>query len=289
MQQPMTIRELYRETVQRLQAGGIEEAEIEAALLLGRLLGLSRSQLVLAGEQPVSAATTRNWEELLTRRLGREPLAYILGEWEFWSLPFEVTPAVLIPRPETELLLETALEALKAGPGTVRLLDLGAGSGIIPVVLARELPQAAVYSLDCSCAALAVAARNARRNGVAGRVRFIASDWLQGIRRHPSFDAVISNPPYIDCGALADLQPEVRDFEPHLALDGGRNGLDVIAHLGREIAGVLKPGGRLFMEIGFDQGETAADIFKAAGDYRDIRVRRDYAGHPRILEARKKG
>ena len=285
----MTIRELFRETVQRLQTGGIEEAEIEAFLLLGRLLGLSRSQLVLGGEQPVSPATIRNWEEFLARRLRREPLAYILGEWEFWSLPFEVTPAVLIPRPETELLLETALEPLKAGPATVRLLDLGAGSGIIPIVLARELPQAAVYSVDCSCAALAVAARNARRNGVAGRVHLIASDWLRGIRRQPFFDAVLSNPPYIDCRVLADLQPEVRDFEPQLALDGGRDGLEIIAALSRDIAAVLKPGGLIFMEIGFDQGESAPAIFEAVGCYRDIRVRRDYAGHPRILQAHKNG
>ncbi|MDA8165733.1 MAG: peptide chain release factor N(5)-glutamine methyltransferase, partial [Desulfobacteraceae bacterium] len=228
-------------------------------------------------------------DELLARRLRREPLAYILGEWEFWSLPFEVTPAVLIPRPETELLVETALEALKPASGPLRLLDLGTGSGIIPVVLARELPLASVYSLDCSLAALTVAARNAKRNGVGGRVRFVASDWLAGIRRQPVFDAVVSNPPYIDCQAVPGLQPEVRDFEPHLALNGGQGGLEIIARLCGEIAGVLKPGGRLFMEIGFDQGETAAALFAAAGEYDDIRVRRDYAGHPRVLEARRAG
>jgi release factor glutamine methyltransferase len=284
----MTIRELIRQTVQRLQAGSIEEAEIEASLLVGHLLGLSRTQLMLAGEQPVSAATGCRWEQLLARRLRREPLAYILGEWEFWSLPFEVTPAVLIPRPETEQLLEAALEILKTGPGEVRLLDLGTGSGAIPIVLARELPQAFVYSLDCSLAALAVAARNARRHRVAGRTWFIASDWLQGIRPRPIFDAVISNPPYIDCHVLAGLQPEVRDFEPHLALDGGKDGLEIVRRLSRDIAFVLKPGGQLFMEIGFDQGETAAAIFEGAGPYRDVRIRHDYAGHPRILQAQKK-
>lgn len=284
----MTIRELYRKTVQRLQVGGIEEAEIEASLLLGHLLGLSRLQLVLAGEQTVSAATSRLWEQLLARRLNREPLAYILGEWEFWSLSFEVTPAVLIPRPETELLVETALEFLKNCSRTVHLLDLGTGSGVIPIVLARELPRSLVYSLDCSPAALSVAIRNARRHGVADRVRFIASDWLQGIRPIPFFDVVISNPPYIDCQVLAELQPEVKDFEPRLALDGGQGGLEVIERLIRDAAGVLKSGGRLFMEIGFDQRDKVAAIVTAIGHYENIRIRRDYAGHPRILQAQKR-
>lgn len=284
----MTIGGVYRQTVQRLQTGGIEEAEIEAALLLGHLFGLSRSQLVLADGQPVSAATQLQLEQLLTRRLRREPLAYILGEWEFWSLAFEVTPAVLIPRPETELLLETALEVLKTGPEAVQLLDLGAGSGAIPIVLARELPLSSIYSLDCSLAALAVAVRNANRHGVADRVRFLASDWLRGIRRTPLFDAVISNPPYIDSLALKDLQPEVRAFEPRLALDGGRGGLEIIERLSRDISDVLKPGGWLFLEIGFDQGERAAVIFEEAGRYREIRVHRDYAGHSRILQAQKR-
>jgi release factor glutamine methyltransferase len=284
----MTIGDLRHDAVQRLKAAGIDEAEIEADLLLGQLFCCSRAQLVLARNQQVSAATIRHFENLLARRLRREPLAYIFGEWEFWSLPFEVNPAVLIPRPETEQLLEAALRALKADGGGQRLIDLGTGSGVIPVVLALELPEAEVYALDCSWPALRVAMANARRHGVADRIHFLASDWLAGIRRQPFFNAVLANPPYIACSALAGLEPEVREFEPHLALTAGVNGLDCIALLAVEITRILKPGGRLFMEIGFDQEEGAAGLLQAAGHYEDIQVHRDLAGHPRILQAKLK-
>jgi release factor glutamine methyltransferase len=284
----VTVRELCLSARQRLRKAGIEEAEIEADLLLGHLLGCSRTQLVMAGRQPVSSATIGQVEELLVRRERREPLAYILGEWEFWSLPFEVTPAVLIPRPETELLLEKALPVFKGEKEEPRLLDLGVGSGVIPVVLALELPRAAVYGLDCSWAALRVAKRNARRHEVDGRIRFFASDWLSGVIPRPFFDGVLANPPYIACQALANLQPEVRDHEPHLALAGGQDGLASIAPLSVEILKVLKPGGWLFMEIGFDQGESAVRVLQACDCYEEIQVHRDLAGHPRILQARKR-
>jgi release factor glutamine methyltransferase len=281
----MTIGDLRRDAVKRLLAAGIEEAEIEADLLLAHLFRCSRAQLVLARNQQVSPPTQSHFENLLARRLLREPLAYIFGEWEFWSLPFEVSPAVLIPRPETELLLETALPALKANRGGQRLLDLGTGSGVIPVVLALEIPEAKIYALDCSLSALRIAKANARRHGVAARIHFLASDWLGGIRRQRFFDAVLANPPYIASSALAGLEPEVRDFEPHLALTSGVDGLDSITLLSIQITSILKPGGRLFMEIGFDQEEGARGLLQASGQYGDIQVKRDLAGHPRILQA----
>jgi release factor glutamine methyltransferase len=281
----MTIGDLRRDAVQRLKAAGIEEAEIETDLLLGHLFRCSRAQLVLARNQQVSPPTVRHFENLLARRLRREPLAYILGEWEFWSLSFEVNPSVLIPRPETELLLETALRSLKVKRGGKRLLDLGTGSGVIPVVLALELSEAEIYALDCSWPALRVAKANARRHGVDGRIHFLASDWLSGVRHQPFFDAVLANPPYIACSALAGLEPEVRDFEPHLALTAGVEGLDSIDLLSIDITSVLKPGGRLFMEIGFDQEDGAMGLLEKTGRYEDIQVHRDLAGHPRILQA----
>jgi release factor glutamine methyltransferase len=284
----MTILELRRSAVRRLRAADIEEAEIEADLLLGHLLGCSRAQLMLACRQPVSSRTIQSFEKLLTRRLDREPLAYIFGEWEFWSLSFEVNQAVLIPRPETELLLETAIRDLKNQQTGQRLLDLGTGSGVIPVVLALELPEAAVYALDCSWGALQVAKRNARKHGVESRICFLASDWLRGVCPRPGFDAVIANPPYIACSELPGLQREVRDFEPHLALFGGPDGLGSIARLSVEILGVLKPGGRLFMEIGYDQEEEGSALLRATNSYEEITVSRDLAGHPRILQARKR-
>jgi release factor glutamine methyltransferase len=281
-----TIGELRQEAIKRLRAADIEEAEIEADLILAFLLNCSRPHLLLNREQQVASPVISDLEKLLARRSRREPLAYIFGEWEFWSLPFEVNPAVLIPRPETELLLEIAIAALKARSGKgQRLLDLGTGSGVIPVVLALELSEAEVYALDYSLPALLVARANARKHGVIDRIHFLASDWTGGIRQQPFFDAVLANPPYVSCPAYAELQPEVRDFEPQLALTAGIHGVDCLALIRTQALKLLKPGGLLFMEIGFDQEEMAVALLEEADGYRNIFVHRDLAGHPRILQA----
>lgn len=287
-QTAMKTLDLYQSGVARLRAADIEDAEIEASLLLGNLLNLSRAQVFLH-EGQLPDAVINDFEHQLSRRLTREPLAYILGEQEFWSLPFYVNKDVLIPRPETELLLEIVLQVLKGEEQELssRLLDMGTGSGVIAIVLALELPQALVTSLDISYAAQAVARKNAARHGVLDRVSFISSDWLTGIRRLPLFDLVVSNPPYVARETFADLQPEVSRFEPRLALDGGQGGGEVIARFAGEVSGVLKPGGRFFMEIGADQSHFVMDLFSSFAEFDGLTVYEDYAGLPRIFHARR--
>lgn len=287
----MKVSELYQSAVRRLVEAGINDAELEASFLLCHLLGCGRAQLFLDRERALSPALVAQCESLLARRLAREPLAYLLGEQEFWSLPFHVTPDVLIPRPETEQLLETVLATVRDPRNCPprMILEMGSGSGVIPIVLALELPAAMVYSLDRSRGALAVASRNARRHGVAERIGFINSDWYGGLAAESSFDLVVTNPPYVAGSIRATLQPEVRLHEPELALFGGQDGtrdIDIIVGgLGR----VLKAGGWFFMEIGADQGDYCLRRLREAGGFGSLAVHRDYAGLPRIVQARRLG
>ncbi|MBI5559132.1 MAG: peptide chain release factor N(5)-glutamine methyltransferase [Deltaproteobacteria bacterium] len=279
--------ELYQSAVHRLKDAHIEDAEIEASILLGHLLHLSRARIFLHTEE-LPAPILHSFEQHLRRRLAREPLSYILEEQEFWSLPFYVNRDVLIPRPETEILLEMVLQVLKGeGRSPCSVLDMGTGSGIIAIILALSLPQSFVASLDISFAAQAVARKNAERHGVLGRVSFINSDWLEGIRLAPLFDLVVTNPPYVAHETLDDLQPEVSLFEPRLALDGGRKGMEEICRFAGDLSVVLKPGGLFFMEIGFDQAPLVMDLFSSFSEFDGLTVYEDYAGLPRIFHARR--
>ncbi len=285
----MRIKILYHSMAQRLQAAGIPEPSREAELLLEEALGVGRAQLYLDGETEIPAQALAKLEAWLVRRCAREPLAYIVGEQEFWSLSFHVTPAVLIPRPETELLVEAALKVARGADQPFRgpLLDVGTGSGAIAVALARELPAALIYAVDRSPAALQVAQGNAKRHGVAERVRLLATDLLSGLRPGQMFPLVLSNPPYVGQETLPGLQPEVRDFEPRLALDGGAGGLTVIRRFPDLLAAALAPGGWFFMEIGADQQEDVLELFTAVPFLTQVEVRPDFAGLPRILQARR--
>ncbi len=287
-----TIRQLRGRIVTCWRRAGIEEAAREADLLLAWLLACNHTTLLLNAECRLRPEQLERLVELVRRRAGREPLAYLMGEWEFWSLPFLVGPEVLIPRPETELLVEEALKfAAEAGSrasSELTILDLGTGSGVLAVVLARELPAAKVVAVDRSPAALAIAAANIRRHGVEERVALVAADWLSPFApSRPIFDLVVSNPPYVEDVALAGLAPEVRDFEPRLALDGGRAGMEQIARLARQIPPLLKPDGRLLMEIGWDQREAAQKLFAADPAFTQVEVLADLAGLPRILSCRR--
>lgn len=288
VQTVMKALDLYQSGVKRLREADIEDAEIEASLLLGHLLNLSRAQVFIHDEQ-LPDSVIDDFEHHLSRRLTREPLAYILGEQEFWSLPFYVNNDVLIPRPETELLLEIALQVLQGEEQDLsgRVLDMGTGSGAIAIVLARELPQAFVCTLDISYAAQVVARKNAERHGVLDRVSFISSDWLAGIRKTPLFDLVVTNPPYVARESFDGLQPEVSLFEPRIALDGGQGGVDVISRFAGDVSAVLKPGGRFFMEIGADQSHFVMDLFSSFSEFDGLTVYEDYAGLPRIFHARR--
>jgi len=290
---------VFQNAVQRLAQAAIPEPELEVSLLLAHVLQIPRTAVLLSGEKDLDEELLAVLEECISRRLAREPLAYITGSKEFWSLDFMVSKDVLIPRPETEFLLEKALAVLKSPAGSwgqkVRILDLGTGSGVIAVVLAREIGAARVTAVDYSYKALKVAGHNAKKHGVSDRIDFINCDWFAGIAPEAEFDAVVSNPPYVGQEILAKvldedhgaLQPEVYGFEPHLALDGGERGVREICRIAVELAGVLKPGGCFFMEIGADQREEVLDIFKRTGAYSSIAVFDDYAGRPRVLQARK--
>ena len=287
----MRVIDLYQETVKRLVSADIPDAHIDVALLLCHLLKLNRSQLFLAGGQQVPPDIYAKFEECLIRRLQREPLAYIIGEQEFWSRSFYVSPDVLIPRPETEELIEVALTTIrdyKDFKFTGSILELGTGSGVIAIVLALELPETMVCSLDRSFEALEVAALNARKHSVGDRIRLINSNWLDGIRFESNFDVVISNPPYVAKEVMHSLQPEVVFFEPHAALEGGPQGVETIETMTMHLAKILKGGGWFFMEIGSDQEEYVLNLFDSYGKYDSLKVLRDYAGHPRIFQARRK-
>jgi release factor glutamine methyltransferase len=276
-----TLGDLLREGRRRLGATAFAPPR-EAALLLGAVLGLTEAQAMARDDQPVPPAAAARFAALLARRLTGEPVAYLLGRKEFYGRNFVVDERVLIPRPETEHVVEAALGL--ALPPAPRILDVGTGSGCLAVTLALELPGASVAAADLSPGALAVAAGNARRHGVAGRIAAVASD-LTAALDLGGFDLVMSNPPYVDPGAAADLSPEVCNFEPHLALFSPGSGDSVLARLFGECAR-LRPGVPLVVEIGFGQLDAASRHAAAAGlEIAD--VRRDYAGVPRVLVLRR--
>ena len=295
----MQVKEILRQAVQRLNSAGIASAELEATLLLGHQLGIETVGIYLSAEDIVEGDNLVLFEGLLSRRLNREPLAYILGKKEFWSLEFNVTKDVLIPRPETEFLVETVLQVLQnkeTGPeSAVKILDLGTGSGVIAIVLAREMPDAQVLAIDYSVAALQVAYSNASRHGVSDRVHFLNADWFTAIRDGEMFDLVVSNPPYVareildkpsDSGPET-LAPEVVGHEPLIALDGGMQGLQSIYQISERLLSFLRPGGWFFMEIGADQGKEVMDHFHSIAGFDSITVYEDYAGLPRVFQARR--
>jgi release factor glutamine methyltransferase len=287
----MLVRELLRSGIALLQKAGVDTPDIDTELLLGYCLDKSRTELYLAANEPVTGGAEQQFRALLSRRQKREPLAYILGTQEFWSLDFFVSPAVLIPRPETELLLEKAIAMFTTSPvGKGLIVDLCCGSGAIAVVLAKELGRP-VLAIDISMDAIHIARKNSERHGVSHLVSFLHSDLLSAIVPRPVLSFVVSNPPYVSREEMVQgLQPEVDLFEPHLALDGGRKGLEVIRLIHEQLTTRFLPEGKLFMEIGTEQGEAVLDIFgvkvKKDVSFIDLSIHEDYAGHDRILYAK---
>ena len=295
----MQVKDLFRQAVQRLKDAGIPGAELEATLLLAHQMEVDKVTVYLSDQDTLSSTKLELFEDLLNRRLKREPLAYILGSKEFWSLEFNVTKDVLIPRPETEFLVETVLQVFKyeaSSPNSsFTILDLGTGSGVIAIVLAREIQSAGVLAIDYSEAALQVAVKNAAKHGVSDRVHFLNSDWFAAIKSGEKFDLVVSNPPYVareildkPCGNSPDaLEPEVVGHEPRMALDGGLQGLQSIIQISDKLLSFLKPGGWFFMEIGADQAAEVVNHFNGIAEFGCIKVYEDYAGLPRVFQARK--
>lgn len=258
-----TVEALIAAGAAELGAAGIEAARREARLLLAMAAARSVEQLVAWPEHVVDPAHQRAFEALVARRARREPIAQILGCREFWSLPFLTTRDTLTPRPDSETVIEAALAYIPDRSRSLTILDLGTGTGCLLLALLSELPNATGIGTDMSVAALDVARHNARTLGLAARAHFVAADWDSGLGCR--FDLVVSNPPYIATDEIAVLEPEVRDYEPRLALDGGADGLAAYRALAPRIRARLRPGGIAVLEVGRGQADAVEQILRAAG------------------------
>ncbi|HEX5036623.1 MAG TPA: peptide chain release factor N(5)-glutamine methyltransferase [bacterium] len=286
MSEPWTSLKLIQWTTGHFEKKGIPNPRLDAELLLASVLKCKRVDLYIGFENAVSEKHLAEYKALIERRAKREPLQYILGETEFWGLKFKVTPEVLIPRPETELLVEECLKFVGAqfiAPGPDEsgpyILDIGTGSGCIAVSLAKHIPEAKVVATDISKESLEVAKENAEANGVADRIEFVASDiapWLFFETRGSKFDLIVSNPPYIDPLELDLLQAEVSRHEPRRALDGGKGGLEIVDKILTEAPDFLKSPGRLMLEVGEGQAEALKKKYPCE-------TRKDYGGIERVI------
>jgi release factor glutamine methyltransferase len=278
-----TVLELLRWTQGHFQGRGIETARLDAECLLAHALGCDRLRLYLEYDKPVQAAERQRFRELVKRRADtRVPVAQLTGTREFWSLPFEVSPDVLVPRPETESLVEEALVRLPDPEAAASVLDVGTGSGAVAIAIARERPKARVVATDLSEAALAVARRNAEALGVADRLHLAAGDLFAAAPG--AFDLVVSNPPYLALGEAEGLAPELA-HEPRAALFAGPDGRELLRRLVDEAPAHLAPGGALALEIAPGQAGDVRQWLEERG-FRGARVRRDLAGRPRVVSGR---
>jgi release factor glutamine methyltransferase len=264
-----------------LQQKGVDNPRFDAEVLLAQVLKTERIELYLSPKRYLSPLESQSFMRWIQRRGEREPLQYITGTQEFMSLNFAVTPAVLIPRQDTEVLVEQSLEWASHQPKSLRILDLCTGSGAIAVSLAYYLPKAEVWAVDISPAALQVAKLNAEKHLV--NVSFLQGDLAQPVTRQ-SFHLVTANPPYIPATEIAKLSPEVGGAEPKLALDGGADGLDFYRRLAGELPAVLQAGSRVMLEIGWNQGQEVKEILLQAG-YSEVRVVQDLGGRDRVVSA----
>ena len=276
-----TYAALKHEAVQLLANAGVENPNVDVRILLETASGKTLAELIMSDQEIVPDSVYAHMQELLGARMAREPIAYILGEKAFWSLDFKVNEHVLIPRPETEGLLERALELMTDMP-TPYILDIGVGSGAILISLLDERKDARGLGSDISEPALKVAQENAVRNNVANRCSFVLSDYLSNI--DGKFDIVVSNPPYIDDDAMNALMPDVDLYEPELALSGGQDGLDAYRKIIAGLGNILKPGGYVVFEIGYDQKSDVCGLLEQAR-LTNILCQQDLAGKDRIISA----
>ncbi len=281
MQNPpqWNILSLIKWTTDYFQSRSIESPRASAEILLAHSLRLRRIELYMRYDQPLTANELACFKALIKRRAAGEPVAYIVGEKEFWSLTLSVTKDVLIPRPETEMLVETALKILPKDT-CKRVSEIGTGSGAIILALASERPGHEFFASDYSLKALNIAKHNAKNHGL--DIRFFAGNWFAPLSEKARFDLIVSNPPYIPTADIETLQTEIRNFEPRLALDGGKDGLDSIRHIIENAKNHLVLGGSLMLEIGYDQKERVFAIAEMFG-YKDMYCVKDYSGHDRVV------
>lgn len=300
---PICVRTVLREAFAQLCAAGVASHTLAAELLLMHTLGRDRTWIYAHPEEEISAADTERFFAVISRRAAGEPTQHLTGKQEFWGLEFEVTSDVLIPRPETEHVIEVALDRLgvreiragrpqKNDGAGLRIVDVGTGSGCIAIALAKELPAAEIYATDISSAALAVARRNARRHDVAKRVSFLEGNLLKRSgewrvpsgEQEPKFDVIVSNPPYIGRRDAAALMREVREHEPEIALYGGEEGYELYADLIAQAAEHLKPGGILVLELGYDSLPAVRPLLNSP-IWTSVGVTNDLSGIPRVIAA----
>ncbi len=288
-QSRLSVGDAFRDISGRLAEAGVETPRLDARLLVAAALAESGGGITVLSHsaRPLAASEERFLRDLAARRERREPLAQILGTREFWSLPFRVTVDVLTPRPDSETLVEAVLNRVLDKSAPLKLLDLGTGSGCLLLALLSELPQATGVGVDISKPALAIGRQNAAALGLERRAVFCHGDWrdrcdgLEG-----PFDVILSNPPYIPVDDLAKLQPEVRMFEPRLALAAGKDGLDAYRELIPGMCGLLATGGGVFLEIGLGQARSVSEILRGNG-LQVVEIKKDLSGIPRVMEARR--
>lgn len=282
-----SLQHAFAAAAQSLRAAGIETPELDARLLLCHAAGLSHEAYVARSREALTPEAATQLEASIGRRADREPVSRITGTREFYGRSFTVAASALDPRPDTETLIEAALDLVKAEGGRDRplnLLDLGTGTGCILLTLLAELPSARGFGTDIAVDALSLAEANANRLGVAARATFIASDWCRALAGE--FDMIVSNPPYIASAEIAGLPRDVAAYDPHLALDGGHDGLDAYRRIAAAAAGKLGPGGKIFLEIGSSQAAPVAALLEQGGmrvERREIRL--DLGGRPRVVVA----
>jgi release factor glutamine methyltransferase len=276
-----TIRRVLAWSSEDLKKRGAGTPRLDAELLLGKVVGMDRVGLLLDADRPLSKAELAAYREQHQRRRAGEPVAYLLGVREFYGRPFRVDPRVLVPRPDTETLVDVALDRTRALSLSARVLDVCTGSGCVAISLARERPTTRVLGADIEAGALALARENALRLG-AVHAGFVESDLFAALRGGPRFDLVTANPPYISDEDMEALPVDIRAYEPRLALSGGPDGLDVVRRVVAEAPRVLDAGGVLAVEVGAGQAPAVVPLLAAAG-FAAIETRRDYGGHDRVV------
>ena len=284
--EPWSIKRVLAWASDDFRRRGNPSARLDAELLLGEAIGLDRIRLIVEAERPLSEAELARYRGLIKRRRNGEPIAYILGRREFYALPFRVDRRVLIPRPDTEVLVETALNGTQARHLYGRMLDLCTGSGCVAIAFAKDRPTWRVTAVDLSPEAAALARENARRTGVVHNLSVLEGDLFAPLPPAARFELITANPPYIPSGDIAGLDADVRDFEPRLALDGGEDGLVVIRRLLAEAQRYLVPEGLLAIEVGFDQAPAVAALFEQTG-FTAVARAKDLAGVERVVSGRR--
>ncbi|HET7542288.1 MAG TPA: peptide chain release factor N(5)-glutamine methyltransferase [Polyangiaceae bacterium] len=283
--EPWSIKRVLAWATDDFKRRGNKSARLDAELLLGEALGLDRIKLIVEAERPLADDELSRYRDLIKRRRAFEPIAYILGRREFFALPMRVDRRVLIPRPDTEILVETALSGTRDQHLYGRMLDLCTGSGCVAIAFAKERPTWRVTAVDLSPDAVAVARENAQRAGVVHNLAVLEGDLFAALPEGARFELITANPPYIPSAEIATLDPDVRDFEPRLALDGGSDGLSVTRRLVTAARRYLTPGGLLALEGGFDQAPAVTQLLDQAG-FCQIARSRDLAGVERVVSGR---